>query len=183
MKSARSYFRFSEEDELIKNLKNGNREAFDEIYQRSWKLAFNVIYDIVKDMEITEGILTNVFIALWENRSKLNHYSINPNLNEGLQYEFLKILELGDDEYKVETLTDLAHSLLQPEQINKDQDLKECVEMWIAEGPGINMDIFQLRFYDNRTAEEISTILDLPIAKVQNELVIIYIEFKAYLKG
>lgn len=51
--------------ELLIYLKNRDRDAFDEIYDRSWKFSYNQTHQRVKDDRLTEEIVQNVFVQLW----------------------------------------------------------------------------------------------------------------------
>lgn len=58
--------------ELVERLKDGDKDAFDEIY---WKYHSAIYYNILKltrDVIVAEDIVQEVFIALWEKRYSLD---------------------------------------------------------------------------------------------------------------
>lgn len=57
---------------IVTNLANGSIEAFDDLYYQYRKAVFNNIYKFIQQEDIAEDILQEVFISLWENRSKMN---------------------------------------------------------------------------------------------------------------
>ncbi len=63
--------RFSSDNELIENLRKGDVEAFDLVYEKyAGKLyAFSLKY--LKSVEETEELVQSVFLKLWENQAKL----------------------------------------------------------------------------------------------------------------
>lgn len=64
------------EKKIIKRLKEGDAEAFDAIYRQFSQKMYNFAYGIVKDQDAVKDLVQEVFITLWEKRSK-----VNPDLN------------------------------------------------------------------------------------------------------
>lgn len=58
--------------ELVCQLKKGNREAFDRIYEKYHQALYRNIFKITKSSEATEDILQDVFVTLWEKRKQLD---------------------------------------------------------------------------------------------------------------
>jgi RNA polymerase sigma-70 factor (ECF subfamily) len=58
--------------ELIQSLNAGDAKAFDQLYFCYHKAVFANIIKLVKKQEEAEELLQDVFIALWQNRSKID---------------------------------------------------------------------------------------------------------------
>ncbi|MBO9729740.1 MAG: RNA polymerase sigma-70 factor [Chitinophaga sp.] len=56
---------------LLVSLREDNREAFTEIYQRYWKQLLAIAYLHSRDKNIAEEIVQEVFISLWNRRGEL----------------------------------------------------------------------------------------------------------------
>lgn len=61
-----------QQDGLILELQNGNRKAFERIYELYSESVFGIIFSIVRDEKIAEEILQDVFLKIWENSSSYN---------------------------------------------------------------------------------------------------------------
>ena len=61
----------SDEHKLIKDLIKGDAFAFDEIFRRYNKRVYTFSLKNLKNKENAEGVVQEVFINLWEERSKL----------------------------------------------------------------------------------------------------------------
>lgn len=61
-----------QQDGLILEFQNGNRKAFERIYQLYSESIFGVIFSIVKDEKIAEEILQDVFMKVWDNAGSYN---------------------------------------------------------------------------------------------------------------
>ena len=56
-------------NELILEMQNGNEKAFTRIYAMYSEALYGIIYSILKDSDIAEETLQDVFIKIWNNRS------------------------------------------------------------------------------------------------------------------
>lgn len=107
-------------DLLIKRLKKGNEVAFSRIYQRYNVALHGVIYSIVKDSNVSEEILQDVFVKIWEkcdsyddDRGRFFTWAMNIARNSSIDYlrsrrhkdsqknlpaeDFVNFLKDGDD--------------------------------------------------------------------------------------
>lgn len=57
---------------LVDQIRNKNEEAFDKIYDEYNKLIFYVIYQIVKDQEITKDLVQDTFLTVY---NKIDQYN------------------------------------------------------------------------------------------------------------
>ena len=57
---------------LLRSLKKGDKNAFEAVYTYYNKRIFNFIFSITKSEYATEEILQNVFITIWNNKSKID---------------------------------------------------------------------------------------------------------------
>lgn len=61
-------------DELIVEMQNGNEKAFARIYTLYSEALYGIVNSIVRDSDIAEETLQDVFIKIWNNRAS---YDIN----------------------------------------------------------------------------------------------------------
>ncbi len=65
------FFSYSDE-ELMQEIKADNLLAFDILYKKYSKKLYKFAYSILKSTEDAENIIQDVYLNLWENRSKVN---------------------------------------------------------------------------------------------------------------
>lgn len=61
-----------QQDQLIAQLQAGNEKAFERIYQLYSESIFGIIYTITRDKSVSEEILQDVFLKIWNNASSYN---------------------------------------------------------------------------------------------------------------
>lgn len=60
---------------IIEGFRQGNQEAFKEIYEQTKEFVYNVIYRMVYDKEETKDLMQDVYIKVFENRSRYNEFT------------------------------------------------------------------------------------------------------------
>lgn len=60
--------------EVLVHLKNDDVSAFDQIYEWYFHKLFSFISKILKDEQETEDIVQEIFVKIWESRSKFDDY-------------------------------------------------------------------------------------------------------------
>lgn len=57
--------------DLVVRLQNNEEQALTIIYKQYWETMYLAAYNLVKDKSVCEDIVQEVFISLWQRRSKL----------------------------------------------------------------------------------------------------------------
>jgi len=58
-----------QQDKLIIELQSGNEKAFSRIYELYSQSTYGIIFGIIKDASVSEEVLQDVFIKIWNNAS------------------------------------------------------------------------------------------------------------------
>ncbi|MFH4968391.1 RNA polymerase sigma-70 factor [Gaetbulibacter sp. M240] len=61
----------SVDSKILKRLQKSDKKALTELYESYWKPLFISSYNLLKDKELSEEIIQDVFIDLWKNRETL----------------------------------------------------------------------------------------------------------------
>ncbi len=56
---------------LVNRLRDGEKVALTELYNTYWQSLFISAHNVLKDREICEDIIQDVFMNIWYNREKL----------------------------------------------------------------------------------------------------------------
>ena len=154
-----------DENVLLGQLAEGSSAAFDSIYYRYFEAVRANIFKIVRDHEMTNDILQEVFISLWNKRSTFGKYkkisgwlfvvSYNRSLN-CLRKRATEKFHISDTHLQSDYADD-------PEQ-NALQELQyKLLEEAIAELPPQRKKVFELCRLGGKTYEQ--TAIELSISK------------------
>ena len=81
---------YKDNHDLIERLKNGEDSAYSYLLQLYHRQLFVYVVTLTRDRDLAEDIIQNVFLKLWEYRSRLNpDYSIKNFLYRSSYNEFV----------------------------------------------------------------------------------------------
>lgn len=72
---------------LMHKIKNSNRKAFRELYNTMWKPLYIRVYAILRNSQVVEDILQEVWIDLWERRKQIENENIEAYLFRAVRFK------------------------------------------------------------------------------------------------
>lgn len=160
-----------EDQDLLRALRNSNEKAFNILYRRYWQALYSTAYKRLKDEELCENAVQNVFIDLWKRRKQVDIDRISPYLHTAVKYQ---VFAMARDAQKmvsfIEPLEAMSESPFSADGAIIDQELKSLFEQWKHSLPAKRKKIFQLYFEQNLSSQEIATQLNISQKTVQNQV-------------
>lgn len=80
------------ENDLVRDLKKGDKQAFAEIYHLYWEKLLATGYLFSKDKQAAEDIVHEVMISLWERRNEVEIESLSSYLGTAVKFSVFKML-------------------------------------------------------------------------------------------
>lgn len=175
-------------NKIIDDLRDGNREAFNEFFCFYYPRLLSYTTSIVEE-EIAEDITQDVFLYIWENRKRLvpgkgfHSYLFQAAYTKCLDY--LKRTQ-SSDKYNAHVM--LEHARLYGELINEkntvleelySKDFYKQLYTLLEQIPPQRREVFILAYIQGMKTKEIAELLELPQRTVESH---IYLTLK-YLKG
>lgn len=162
------------DEKLASALTKGSAEAFRSLYDRYRRPVYANILKIVRQPEYAEDILQEVFVALWEHRSRIKaNHSIGGwlfvvSFNKASTFLKKKLKESLDyvDEY-----TDYEHILLD-EAVNEEEYLAQwtIVEEAVNALPTRKKEVFKLCRFEGKAKEEVASMMGISTVSVKDYL-------------
>jgi len=161
--------------ELLLLLRKGDMVAFDTIYKKYCKRLYRFVIQYVKQEADAEEIVQEVFIKIWETRSKIDAYLsfesflftitynsaislLRKRVHEKKYLEYLKSLQ------EVDSASELTDEI-------QFKELNDRVLFLLNELTPRQKEIFQLSREEGLTHEEIAKKLDISVNTVKNHMV------------
>lgn len=142
--------------------------AFDALYHQYHQAVYANIWKIVKQHEAAEDILQEVFLALWENRIKLDAAKVAGWLFVTSFNKSLKYLR-----QKERQLVPLNTTEIYPEEPLNEELYTfrlSIVEEAVNHLPERKKEVFRLCRYEGKSYDEAAHILGIPAASVKDYL-------------
>lgn len=163
---------FQSDTELSTKLINGDADAFAALFRKYYELLYQFAGRFVKDPQTSESIVQDVFVKIWENKSKLELKSnIKSYLYAAVKNQSLNYLRR--EQFVVHTLDDVESEPGNNREPGKELDRKEIIEAVhkaIEKLPFQRRQIFIMKKFENLTYEEIADIQNISINTVKTQM-------------
>ncbi|WP_048508603.1 RNA polymerase sigma factor [Chryseobacterium angstadtii] len=159
-----------DEKELLLKLRDGDRTAFAEIYER-YKVKITIqLFSLLKIETLVEDTLQELFFRVWENRTH-----IDPEKSLG-SYLYRIAANLSYDHFrrqakqlKLESSKELFLSLTAPHTYKKELD--EALYRLIEELPPQRKNVLLLCKFENKSYEETGNLLGISTNAVKDHII------------
>jgi RNA polymerase sigma-70 factor (family 1) len=159
------------DQELITLLKEGDREAFNQIYYQHSEKLYHFAYNILKDEEECMDAIQEVFVWFWHHRAKLEVTVIRSYLSAAVKYKLVRVIQ--SSKRKAEILAAAPEVVL---AISDDtlevKELKQAIQQFVETLPPRAKEIFQLSRNEYLSNKEIAARLDISEKTVENQMTI-----------
>jgi RNA polymerase sigma-70 factor, ECF subfamily len=163
--------------DLVKLLKKGNMAAFDVIYNHYCHKLYQFVFMYVKQHEDAEGIVQEVFVKIWQSRSKIDiHASFESFLFTIAYNTTMSLLRKKMSETKSKEYLKSLQQIENADQIIDDiqfEELSKKVQTLLNQLTSRQKEIFLLSREEGFTHKEIARKLNISESTVNNHLVTI----------
>jgi len=160
--------------ELLLLVKEGDRVAFYNIYERYCRRLYGFVLRYIKLEEDAEEIVQEVFVKIWENRHKIDAYSSFESFLFTIAYNTTMTLfrkRVNEKKY-LEHLKSLQTFEQAPDLLDEIHfnELSRRVEMLLNELTPRQKEIFQLSREKGLTHDEIAQELNISVNTVKKHM-------------
>ena len=161
--------------QLWSALKNGDENAFLQIYESVYQDLYAYGFRVSGHKELTKDAIHQVFLELWAQREKLNEVSaIKPYLITYLRRKILKEMSVSGnppvndfDDYLLETQHSYEDLLIKNQS---NRDMKDRLQRALSTLTKKQLEIVKLKFYDGMSYDEIGQATNLQRRTIYNHL-------------
>ena len=158
---------------LIKRLSEHNDLALTEIYNTYWKLLYASAFNVLKNKQLSEDVVQNVFISLWNNRKQLEiKVSLKSYLYACTRYQVFAVIRKNEQKLHVDLLDNIDNRLRKtsPETKLIYKELVEQIDHTISLLPKKCRIVYKLSREKHLSHKEISQKLNISTKTVENHI-------------
>jgi RNA polymerase sigma-70 factor (family 1) len=160
----------SRDKELIKQMRVGNEDAFNLLYKRHWIGLFNFVYRILRDEQVVEDCLQEVFTTIWLKRKTLNDQNIKSLLYTSARNAAISHLrKIKFTQVHQDALNELSIDPSVESKINTEEIKIEVMRIMTLLPKRCKEIFYQSRFQE-LSIDEISKKFDISRRTVENQL-------------
>jgi len=162
---------------LFNKLKNGNRDSFRFFFETYYSDLCNYVNLFVKNESLSEEIVQEVYIYLWDYRKKIIiDKSVRTYLFTASKNKYLN--HIRNEKVRTRTFSKLKDNpqdqVPRPDEIVEKQDFREMLDKVISSLPLRCREIFLLSRIHGYTNGEIAAELNISHKTVENQITIAY---------
>ena len=144
-------------------LNEQNNDAFAQIFQKYWQELYDFAFVKTQDADVSEEIVQELFVQLWEKRETLNIVNLR-------SYLFVSVKNRVIDHFRrttharLDSVADLASATPYPLFL---EELEAAISDALAQLPEKTQQIFRLKKFEDKTTREIAEQLAMPERTVE----------------
>lgn len=158
-------------EDLFLLIKESNEEAFDELYNRTWKKLYQQAFQRLRDENVAKEVIQDLYVELWEKRDRKVIMNVERYLYQAVRYKvidrFRKEKRFFDE---LETIVENISDGSTADGKYVAEELQLLLNSWIERMPKKRRVIFSLRYQEDKTVKEIAQLLGISTKTVQNQL-------------
>jgi RNA polymerase sigma-70 factor (family 1) len=158
---------------LIKRLREGDTLALTELYNTYWQSLFMSAYNIIKDKELCEDIIQDIFMNIWHNREKLEiNISLKGYLYACARYQVFNQFRKNKDKIHIEFFNDLdkRFQYTTPETEMMHNELVQQINTIVETLPEKCQLVYKLSREEQLSHKEIALRLNISVKTVENHI-------------
>ncbi|MEL0650748.1 RNA polymerase sigma-70 factor [Algibacter sp. TI.3.09] len=160
------------DSEIIRKLKVDDKKALTILYNSYWKVLYISSYNLLKNKEVCEEIIQDVFIDLWNKRKDLEiKVSLQSYLYACVRYKVFAEFRTNKM-MRVELFDDLNERLqyTTPETKMMHKELKNFVKLVVESLPEKCKKVYKLSRQEQLSHKEIAEQLGITVKTVENHI-------------
>ena len=173
------------DEELVDRLVNEeDKNAFQEIYNRYWKLIFLQAYRKIGNKETAEGLTQDLFMSLWDRRDMVGIQHLSGWLNQSIRYAIINFYksQAVKEKYRQFAKNHFNFSESSSDHLARLNELSESITLAMDSLPEKTRMVFKMSREENKPVKEIADQLDLSEKAVEYHISQSLKKLRIYLK-
>lgn len=162
--------------------KQGDREAFSELFRKYYSPLYLYGHKIVQDSSILEDCIQELFLELWKSRNQVVVVSVKAYLFKSLKYKIFRVLSQRkihpESILKEEMSFELSHDTLMIHKEVEQERAKQVVKAF-EQLSNRQKEVIYLKYYLGLSYEEVSEIMEINYQVARN---LLYLAIRAMKK-
>jgi|SRR5690606_1777611 len=168
MRTSDNHFR---DKDLIEKVRSGDHIAFKTIYDLYAPGLYYSAYNLLRDKEVCEDLVQDLFLALWAKRQSLEILSLKGYLYTAIKNRVLMVLRAG--KIQIDPLAAEVLSLhYSPHGELEEREIQSILDENMEVLPARCKEIFQLSRREHLSNKEIAARLNISPKTVENQITI-----------
>ncbi|QRR00536.1 RNA polymerase sigma factor [Dyadobacter sandarakinus] len=150
--------KFLTDEQLVLQLQESSKRAFEQIYERYWYKLFSISYHQVGSREEAEELVHDIFESLWNRRAELTIRNLGAYLVIAMKYRITNFIksQITWRRYQEYLILNKIQESYATDEIVQFSDLSRAVDEVMSRLPEKTSRIFQMSRFENRSVRDIA---------------------------
>lgn len=159
---------------MAQKLPTESERIFNDVYSLYWHELYSYAYNIMRDKAVSEDIIQEIFIDFWKRMDRIEIQNYRAYLYKAVKFQCAtKLKSQRFHEIQLDKI-EFALTLLEENDFSSEefrQNLLQRIESKAVEIlPARCLQVFQLRYYENKSYLEIAQQMNISVSTVENQL-------------
>ncbi|WP_191601775.1 sigma-70 family RNA polymerase sigma factor [Marinomonas algicola] len=159
---------------LLNQVAQGDRQAFAELYQATHRKLFGIIYRILKRQALSEEILQEVYLKIWENASSYKDQVSSPitwmaTIARNRSIDEVRKNQLPDSEADVDFDLIVDDSMKPDDSLTQNQELLK-LESCLSGLDSPRAEMIKAAYLDGSSRQELAERFNQPLGTIKTWL-------------
>lgn len=156
--------------ELLRLLQANDEKAFTTLYERYWKDLYNTAYKRIKDHELCQDIIQELFADLWVRKYELEINNIPGYLHNAVRFQVFKAIARNTrNAHFMQLWQDISQPSNSADSRLHAKDFTRLIEEYLQLLPEGQRKAFAMRFIDEMSTAEVAATLNNSPKTVRNQ--------------
>ncbi|MGA8264324.1 MAG: RNA polymerase sigma-70 factor [Ignavibacteriaceae bacterium] len=158
------------DNRILQSIKLDDKLSFERVYKQYWSKLYIYAFNVLKEREICEDIVQEIFIDLWTKRHAIKITDLNSYLYQSVKYQIFNCFRKNKYKKLLLMKFDLFVEQYAIDELYEQKELKEEINDIISKLPEQRRRIFQMSRRDGLSNKEISDNLNVSVQTVRNQI-------------
>jgi RNA polymerase sigma factor (sigma-70 family) len=158
---------------LWEQLRNGNKAALAELFERYFTQLYNYGRKICSDEEQVKDCIQDLFLEIWNQNNKMSLLSVRAYLTKALQYKLIRIKKksqlIQTFDGNGEEFFELSHETFVIQNEIDTEKVKQLLTS-MQQLPKRQQEIIYLKYFLNLSYEEICSVMNIQYQVARNQI-------------
>ncbi|WP_200977988.1 RNA polymerase sigma factor [Echinicola sp. 20G] len=156
------------DSQLIEEIREGSKTAFDQLYHKYWGALYKAAFARLKSQDISEDIVQEIFIDLWNRKENLHiTSSLKVYLLTAVKYKVFRQLDLM---YRHESLEKVENYINSSSNLLEFEEVYHLIEISLDKLAETHRLIFKMNKIEGISVKEVSEKVNMAPQSVHNIL-------------
>ncbi|GAA4298457.1 RNA polymerase sigma factor [Aestuariibaculum suncheonense] len=155
---------------VLNRIANNDSDAFKEIHDKYSREMFVYAFNILRNKEVCEDIIQNIFIDLWSKRQDVEINNLESYLFRAVKYQIFNYFRSNKIKNEDVTRLNLIDSSINAAKKMEFHEFETAIKNSINKLPKRCREIFELSRLEHKSNKEIAEELGISIQGVKNQI-------------